>query len=48
MKKTLRLLAVFFVLSAKGQEPPFPQRSPIEINRFPPSRNTVCGVLEPQ
>ena len=31
MKKTLLLLAVFFVLSAKGQEPPFPQRSPIEI-----------------
>jgi len=31
MKKTLLLLAAFFVLSAKGQEPPFPQRSPIEI-----------------
>jgi tripartite-type tricarboxylate transporter receptor subunit TctC len=31
MKKTLLLLAACFALSAKGQEPPFPQRSPVEI-----------------
>jgi tripartite-type tricarboxylate transporter receptor subunit TctC len=31
MRKTLLLLAAFFALSANGQEPPFPQRGPIEI-----------------
>ena len=35
MRKTLLLLAAFFAaffaISAKGQEPPFPQRGPIEI-----------------